>query len=299
MKNISTILNRLKKSGVGGIDQITTLEEGLDILVNNVILVGGKEAVSLFKRYAVYNSAYILEKHPSFYPLIEKEVDKRQDSQKVRVQKFGGLSTEEAEAEVEKQKILESLGENRIIGYARVSTKEQNLDRQIKALSGAGCQYIFQEKRTGKNVDRIEFKSMMSHLKAGDTVIISELTRLARSTTDLFNIMAEFEAKGVAVKSLKESWLDTTTAHGKLMFTIMSGISQFEREMMLERQAEGIEVAKENGVKFGRKLDVKADIELAVALYKEGKYTTTQIAEMTNISRTTLWRNLKKLGILE
>lgn len=298
MKNIALVLERMKKCEVEGMADIVTVHDGLDILAKNTIK-GGKKEIALFKKFAMYDSEYVRTELPIFYHLIEEEVAKKEEEKVLKAKKKQGLSEEEAKAELERIKTLNDLGENRIIGYARVSTQDQNLARQIVALKEAGCQVIFQEKKSGKNTDRVEYKAMMNNVKAGDTIIVSELTRIARSTTDLFKIMAELEEKGVQVKSLKESWLDTTTAHGRLMFTIMAGLSQFERELLLERQSEGIKVAKENGVKFGKKLNEKADIDLAIALYKEGKYTTTQIADMTNISRTTLWRRLKKLGLLK
>lgn len=298
MKNVSLILNKMKKncSDIEGMENINTLQEGIELLAKASI-VGGAKAVNTFKKYALYDSEYVKKNLPLFYDLIQEQVKQQEEKELIKAKKKQGFTQAESEAELEKLKTLNSLGKNRIFGYARVSTKEQNLGRQLKALEEAGCQYIFQEKKSGKDTDRIEFKSMMHHLEAGDIIIISELTRLARSTADLFNIMAEIDEKGASIKSLKEAWLDTTTATGRLMFTIMSGMAQFERELMLERQSEGIKVAKENGVKFGKKLDTKADLDLAIALYKEGRYTTTQIAEMTHISRTTLWRKLKQLGL--
>ena len=186
----------------------------------------------------------------------------------------------------------------RVIGYARVSTREQNLDRQIKALKEYGCDTILEEKKTGKNMDRLQLQTLLNTVKAGDTVVVSELTRISRSTADLHNLVNELDAKGVTFKSLKESWIDTTTAHGRLVFTMLAGVAQFERELMLERQAEGIEVAKERGVKFGRKLDKDANLARAVELYKEGKYPAGEIAKMCKMSRATLYRRLKDLGLV-
>ncbi|HBI7084829.1 TPA: recombinase family protein [Clostridium perfringens] len=291
MKDITKIFNRMeadmKKAGFST-EGIHTVKEALVTLAENITL-GDSEARKLFVKYGVYEAGYIKKELPMFFRLISDKVEEK----KVKEQIKKGASKES----IERQKKLEELGENRLIGYARVSTQDQNLARQFKALEEAGCQVIFSDKLSGKNVSRPEYKEMMETIKAGDTVIVTELTRLARSTTDLFNMMAEFEKKGVSVKSLKESWLDTTTAHGKLMFTIMSGMAQFERELMLERQKEGIKVAKENGVRFGVKLKEEADMDLAIQLAKEGNYTMTQIAKMCHVSRTTLWRRLKDLGI--
>lgn len=291
MKDITKIFNRMmvdmKKAGFST-EGVHTVKEALVNLAEEITL-GDAEARNLFAKYGVYEAGYIKEDLPMFFRLIADKVEEKEVKELIKA----GASTES----IARHKKLEELGENRIIGYARVSTQDQNLARQFKALEEAGCQVIFSDKLSGKNVSRPEYKEMMDTLKAGDTVIVSELTRLARSTTDLFNMMTEFEKMGVQVKSLKESWLDTTTAHGKLMFTIMSGMAQFERELMLERQQEGIKVAKENGVKFGVKLKPEADMELAIQLVKEGNYTMTQIAKMCHVSRTTLWRKCKDLGI--
>lgn len=291
MKDITKIFNKMeadmKKVGLN-IEGVHTVKEGLMNLAEEITL-GNADARNLFVKYGVYEAGYIKEDLPMFFKLIADKVEQKEVKELIKQ----GASEES----IARQKKLKELGDNRIIGYARVSTTDQNLARQFKALEEAGCQVIFADKSSGKNVSRPDYKEMMASLKAGDTIIVSELTRLARSTTDLFNMMAEFEKMGVSVKSLKESWLDTTTAHGKLMFTIMSGMAQFERELMLERQMEGIKVAKENGVKFGVKLSEDADMDLAIQLAKEGNYTMTQIAKMCHVSRTTLWRRLKDLGI--
>lgn len=297
MKDTTKILDKfrkdLEKAELTGGEKIHTLKEAVNYLAEKITMVGGVAPRNLFKKYAKYEYEYVKEEMPIFYSLIEDDVKEMLVKEKAKK----GATKEQAKEFVEMVDKLESIEGNRVIGYARVSTAEQNLDRQIKALNEAGCHAIFKEKISGKNTKRAELQEMLGLLKAGDTVIVSELTRLARSTTDLFNLMAEFEKMGVAVKSLKESWLDTTTAHGRLMFTIMSGLAQFERDLTLERQQEGIKVAKEKGVKFGIKLDDKADIDLAIQLVKEGNYTMTQIANMCHISRTTLWRKCRDLGI--
>ena len=121
------------------------------------------------------------------------------------------------------------------IGYARVSTEEQNLDRQLDSLKEAGCEKIFQEKITGTKKERPELDKLMEQLRGGDLIIISDLTRLSRSVKDLFSLVDQIEKKGANIKSLKESWMDTSTPQGKLMFTIFAGISQFERDLISQR----------------------------------------------------------------
>lgn len=207
-------------------------------------------------------------------------------------------NTPAVEAEVAGTTEIPETDKPRIIGYARVSTREQNLERQIKALKKYGCDIILEEKKTGKNLDRLELQNLLNTVKEGDTVVVSELTRISRSTADLHSLVNELDAKGVKFKSLKEEWVDTTTAHGRLIFTMLAGVAQFEREIMLERQAEGIAVAKERGVKFGRKLDKDANLARAIELYKEGKYPAGEIAKMCKISRATLYRRLKDLGLV-
>ena len=293
MKDLTKIVERFKKDAnkfeIEGAENCHTIQEVIDTCAKAITYIGGKSIVNLFKKYAMYDADYVKDNLSIFYDLIEAEAKEKEEKEQL---KHG--STPE---EIERRKLLESLGDNRIIGYARVSSKEQNLGRQIKTLNEAGCQVIFQEKKSGKDTNRVEFKSMMNQVKEGDTIVISELTRLARSTQDLFNIMEELKERGVKVKSIKESWLDTSSAMGNLMLTIMSGLAQFERELLLERQQEGIAIAKEKGVKFGVKLSKDADLDLAIAMVKEGKYTMTQIAKMCHISRTTLWRRCKDLGI--
>lgn len=291
MKDIVKIINRLKgemaKVNLDNPKDIT-LHDCLNTLAGEVA-TGNQNARDLFIKYGIYDSDFVEKELPWFYKLIENKVENLEEKKALK----SGIAPEK----IKRLKKLDELGENRIIGYARVSTADQHLERQLKSLEEAGCQVIFKEKISGKNTSRPELKELLNILKKGDTVIVSELTRLARSTKDLFNLMADFEKLGVSVKSLKESWLDTSTAHGKLLFTIMSGMAQFERELMLERQQEGIKVAKENGVKFGQKLKEDANLELAIQLVKKGEYTKTQIAKMCNVSRTTLWREIKKLDL--
>lgn len=288
VKIYNRMINDLDKADYSTVG-INSTREGIIFLAEQIAITSEDIARDLFIKYGVYEAEFIQEKLPMFYPLIVGKVQEAKEKKALR----NGASQES----IERQRKLAEIGSNRIIGYARVSTLEQNLDRQFKALEEAGCQVIFSDKASGKTVSRPAFKEMMETLKKGDTLIVSELTRLARSTTDLFNMMAEFERKEIKVKSLKEDWLDTTTAHGKFMFTVMSGMAQFERELTLERQQEGIKVAKANGVKFGHQLREDSDMELAIQLAQEGKYTMTQIAKMCKVSRTTLWRRLKDLGI--
>ena len=184
--------------------------------------------------------------------------------------------------------------ETMIFGYARVSTHDQNLDRQIDELKRAGCEKIFCEKVSGVKKDRPEFNKMLEMLREGDIVIVSELTRLSRSTKDLINTVEMFNKMGVQVKSLKEQWLDTTTAHGKLIFTIMAGLSEFERNLTIERTRAGLEAARARGRVGGRPRVKKEKIELAIKMYNSKEYTIKEITQATGISKATLYRYLKE-----
>ena len=153
------------------------------------------------------------------------------------------------------------------LGYARCSTLDQNLDWQIDALTKEGCDRIFQEKFTGTRKDRPELLRMMDMLREGDTVIICELTRLSRSVKDLFDLVEQVEKAGANIKSLKEPWLDTTTPQGRLLFTIFSGVSQFERELIRERTMEGLASARARGRMGGRPGKDKKIVEQDLTIY--------------------------------
>ena len=180
------------------------------------------------------------------------------------------------------------------IGYARVSTEEQNLDRQLDSLKEAGCEKIFREKITGTKKERPELDRLMEQLRSGDLIIISDLTRLSRSVKDLFSLVDQIEKKGANIKSLKESWMDTSTPQGKLMFTIFAGISQFERDLISQRTLEGLAAARARGRNGGRpKKDEKA-ITLAFKMYQEKTYSIAEITKATGVSKTTIYRYIEK-----
>lgn len=133
------------------------------------------------------------------------------------------------------------------IGYARVSTQDQNLDRQRDLLLQNGCVRIYEEKVSGTKRDRPQLQLMLDTLREGDVVIVAELSRLGRSVRDLFAIVERINEIGAQIKSLKEPWLDTTTPHGRLLFTFFSGISEFERDLIRQRTKEGMAAARARG----------------------------------------------------
>ena len=178
-------------------------------------------------------------------------------------------------------------------GYARCSTLDQNLDWQIDALTKEGCDRIFQEKFTGTKKDRPELLRMLDMPREGDTVIICELTRLSRSVKDLFDLVARVEKAGANIKSLKEPWLDTTTPQGRLLFTIFSGVSQFERELIRERTMEGLASARARGRMGGRPGKDPKVVEQALTLYDSKAYSVDEISKTTGLSRGTIYKYIR------
>lgn len=176
------------------------------------------------------------------------------------------------------------------IGYARVSTQDQNLDRQLDNLRTAGCERIFNEKMTGTKSDRPELKTMLLTLRSGDILVIDSFSRLSRSTKDLLDLVDKLTSMGVHLVSLKEN-LDTTTATGKLMLTMLSALSQFERDLIAERTIDGLKAARARGRCGGRpKLGTDKDRQQALAMYDANIMSNAEIAQKFNVSQRTLSR---------
>lgn len=181
-----------------------------------------------------------------------------------------------------------------IIGYARVSTQEQNLDRQIDNLKAYGCEKIYQEKITGTKADRPEFRKMLDALRAGDVLVADSFSRLSRSTKDLLDLVETLNNSGVHLVSLKEN-LDTTTATGKMMLTMLSALSQFERDIIAERTLDGLKAARARGRKGGRPSAGNDKVkEQALAMYSANAMTNKEIAQKFGISTATLSRWIKE-----
>lgn len=183
------------------------------------------------------------------------------------------------------------------VAYVRVSTAEQNTERQYNTLKKYNIEKYYEEKVSGKDTNRKELKEMLEFVRKGDTIYIADFSRLGRNTKDLLEIIEECNRKGVAVVSAKESF-DTSTPNGKLMLTMLSAINQFEREILLERQKEGIAIAKSKGIYKGRK---KVNVDSAVfdslyTKYQIREITKKEFAEKLNISRPTLDKLLKERG---
>jgi DNA invertase Pin-like site-specific DNA recombinase len=180
---------------------------------------------------------------------------------------------------------------NYIFGYARVSTEQQTLDRQLDALQKYGVNQIYNEKMTGTKKDRPELTKMLDRMTEGDTVVIESLSRLGRSTKDLIELTELFQSKGVNLVSLKES-IDTNTSTGKLLFTLMSAIAQFERDTIADRTREGLRAARARGRTGGRPKTNPDGVKKALKLYHTGQYTIKEIEELTGIKKDTLYRNI-------
>lgn len=181
---------------------------------------------------------------------------------------------------------------NYIFGYARVSTEAQNLDRQLDMLRQHGVDYIYNEKMTGTKRNRPELEKLLDRITDGDTVVIESLSRLGRSTKDLIELTEIFQKKNVNLVSLHEA-IDTSTSTGKLLFTLMSAIAQFERDVIADRTREGLISARARGRKGGRpKTDPEA-VKKAIKLYNTGEYSLKEIQELTGVKKDTLYRNLK------
>src|ERR1700722_12873275 len=140
-----------------------------------------------------------------------------------------------------------------IIGYARVSTQDQDLSAQLASLKAAGAGTVYREKISGVRADRPQLARMVAALKRGDLVVVTRLDRLGRSVRELLNLLAEFEKTGVHFKSLGDPWCDTTTTHGRLMLTVLGGLAEFERSLIIARTSEGRARAMQAGVCFGRR----------------------------------------------
>ena len=181
------------------------------------------------------------------------------------------------------------------IFYERVSTEDQSLARQEELLKQLDIEKVYADKATGKHIDRPQLKAMLEFAREGDTIVVESFSRLSRSTKDLLHLVEVMRAKGIAFESQKEK-IDTSTASGKLFLTIVAALNEFEREVLLERQAEGIAIAKRNGKYTGR-VHATIDRYLFVELYKDYKrkhITQKYMCKRLGISRSTLYKEIKK-----
>ena len=183
-----------------------------------------------------------------------------------------------------------------LLGYARVSTIDQNLDRQLDALKEYGVdeRLIYQEKITGTKKDRPELIRMLNEMQKGDTLVICDLTRISRSTRDMLDIVEKIKRRGAYIKSLKDTWLDTTSAnpYSQFLLIIMSALAQLERDLISQRTREGLKAAKARGRKGGRPSIQNEHKDAVMAMYRGGMKISDIVRE-TKISRSTVKRIIK------
>jgi len=177
-----------------------------------------------------------------------------------------------------------------LFGYARVSTNGQALDAQIDQLHAAGCARIFQEKVSGARTDRTELRKLLRALRDGDIILVTRLDRLARSTRDLLNILAQVSDKSAGFRSLGDAWADTTTPHGRLMLTVLGGLAEFERELIRVRTAEGRARAVAMGVRLGRRPKLSESAGRAAQARREAGEDVRAIARSFRVSVATIRR---------
>jgi DNA invertase Pin-like site-specific DNA recombinase len=176
------------------------------------------------------------------------------------------------------------------IGYARVSTDGQTLDAQQAALREAGCERVFAEKQSGAKTDRAALAKAIAALTAGDTLIVTKLDRLARSTRDLLNTLAGIAEAGATFRSLGDPWCDTTSAHGRLMLTVLGGLAEFERHLILARTSEGRQRAQQRGVRFGRKPTLTVHQQQEALARRAAGEALVDIARSYAVSHSTISR---------
>ena len=184
------------------------------------------------------------------------------------------------------------------IGYVRVSTEEQNEARQLKSMKENEIEKIFIDKQSGKNMNRPAFKEMMDFVRADDVLYVESYSRLARNTKDLLNIVDELASKGVKFVSLKEN-VDTTTPQGKLVFSIFASLAEFERDQLIQRQKEGIAIAKKEGKYKGRK-PISVDNEKFQEVcnqWQSGQITAKMAMNELNLKPNTFYRRVKETAI--
>lgn len=188
------------------------------------------------------------------------------------------------------------VGGGALVGYARVSTRDQKLDRQLRALEAVGCVKVFADKKSGKNAQRPELKACLAYLRPGDTLVVSALDRLARSLQDLITLVGDLRRAGVGFRSLHEA-LDTTTPGGRLVFHVFAALAEFIRELIVEGTNEGLAAARASGKRLGRPPALTAEqVRHARALLTQPDATVSSIARLLGVSRSTLYKYVPELS---
>ena len=182
------------------------------------------------------------------------------------------------------------------IGYIRVSTQEQNTIRQEVMMQELGVDELYIDHASGKNTDRPELKKMMEYVRRGDTVIVESISRFARNTRDLLELVERLTDKGVEFISRKEA-IDTTTPTGKFMLTVFGAVAELEREYILQRQREGIEIAKQQGRYKGRKPIEPANFDAVITRWKNGEISATEAMRALKLSKSTFYRKVQEKSL--
>jgi len=187
-----------------------------------------------------------------------------------------------------------------LIGYARVSTDDQNLDLQHDALKKAGCEKFYDDQMTGSKINRPGLEAAIDFARAGDVVVVWRLDRLSRSLKDLIEMVALLDDKKIGLKSLHES-IDTSSSSGKLIFHIFGALAEFERNLIRERTHAGLQAARARGRNGGRPKKLTSDkTKLAIQLYKGKQHSIKQICDLVGVSKPTLYKYLSsKHGVVE
>lgn len=178
------------------------------------------------------------------------------------------------------------------VGYIRVSTQEQNTIRQEVLMQELGAEQVFIDRMSGKNLDRPELKRLLTFVRAGDCVIVESISRFARNTRDLLELIDQLQKKDVQFVSKKEA-IDTTTPTGKFMLTVFGAVAELEREYILQRQREGIAIAKANGVYKGRKPIQRAAFDAVVSQWLCGEMTAVEAQRRLELSPSTFYRKVR------
>src|SRR5919199_2150120 len=175
-----------------------------------------------------------------------------------------------------------------IHGYARVSTDGQSVAAQVAALQEAGAGKVWREVASGAQTDRAQLRRAIAALEPGDVLMVTRLDRLARSSRDLLNTLAAITGKGAGFKSLADAWADTTTPHGRLMLTVLGGLAEFERELIIARTSEGRARAKARGVKLGPRFKLSAEQRAYVARERAKGESVRHLARILGVSKATI-----------
>ena len=182
------------------------------------------------------------------------------------------------------------------IGYVRTSTTDQNTARQEVLMQELGVEQVYIDRMSGKNTDRPQLKRMMSFVREGDVVIVESISRFARNTRDLLELVEQLAAKNVEFVSRKEA-IDTTTPTGRFMLTVFGAVAELEREYILQRQREGIDIAKANGVYKGRKPIYRPELHQVVSLWQSGKISAVEAMKRLDLKPSTFYRKVKEVKV--